>query len=93
MKKELGDPENLDGFEELPEEEQERLRKAWDAGHVAEEDVPPTADKTKVIPGYVYADESERPKKVGHRLYQKSHRLTWKLVDGSGSGQRRRGEA
>lgn len=63
MKKELGDPENLDGFEDLPEEDQERVRKAWDAGHVAEEDISEAADKSKVVPGLVDPDAPEKPKR------------------------------
>lgn len=67
MKKELGEAEELDGFDEIPPEDQERLRKAWEAGHVAEEDVPETADKSKMIPGYVDPDAPEKPKKGGRK--------------------------
>ena len=67
MKAELGEPENLDGFDEIPEEDQERVRKAWEAGHVAEEDIPDTADKSKLLPGYVDPDAPEKPKKGGRK--------------------------
>ena len=34
-----GDFDLLDGFDELPEEDQARVRQALDSGHIAEEDV------------------------------------------------------
>lgn len=37
--------DELDGFEELNEDDQEKIRKAWEEGHVAEEDVPESAKK------------------------------------------------
>ncbi|KAI0027552.1 hypothetical protein K488DRAFT_61207, partial [Vararia minispora EC-137] len=51
MKASLGEVENLDGFENMKPEDQERIRKAWEEGHVAEDDIPETADKTKLIGG------------------------------------------
>ena len=37
---------DLDGFEELREDDQEKLKAAWEAGHVADDDIPPTAKKS-----------------------------------------------
>ena len=54
-KKSFEDVEDLDGFEELNEEDQQKLKTAWEAGHVAEEDIPPTAKKED--------GEEEKPKK------------------------------
>ena len=44
-KKNFEDAADLDGFDELPEEYQERIKKAWEVGHVAEEDIPASARK------------------------------------------------
>ncbi|KAI0070546.1 zf-PARP-domain-containing protein, partial [Panus rudis PR-1116 ss-1] len=38
-------PEDLDGFEELKPEDQEKIRHAWQDGKVAEEDIPESAKK------------------------------------------------
>jgi hypothetical protein len=62
MKNTLGDVEELDGFEELKDEDKDRLRKAWEEGHVATEDVPETADASKILPG-ANADDEEKPKR------------------------------
>lgn len=43
VKKSFESAEDLDGFEELKEEDQEKLKTAWEVGHVAEDDIPPTA--------------------------------------------------
>lgn len=45
IKRTFRDIEDLDGFEELDEEDQEMLRVAWEVGHVAEEDIPSTAKR------------------------------------------------
>ncbi|TFK80952.1 zf-PARP-domain-containing protein [Polyporus arcularius HHB13444] len=44
-KKSLNDADELDGFEDLDDEDQERIKKAWDMGHVPPEDVTETAMK------------------------------------------------
>ncbi|KAI0826411.1 zf-PARP-domain-containing protein [Irpex lacteus] len=43
MKKSFDEADKLDGFGELREEDQDKIRKAWDAGHVADADIPETA--------------------------------------------------
>ncbi|KAF8449007.1 poly polymerase and DNA-ligase Zn-finger region-domain-containing protein [Boletus edulis BED1] len=45
MKAAFSDPEDLDGFEELKEEDQARVRRAWEEGQVADEDIPASARK------------------------------------------------
>ncbi|CAE7154174.1 unnamed protein product, partial [Rhizoctonia solani] len=45
FKNQFDDADGLDGFEELNHEDQERVRKAWAEGHVADEDIPATARK------------------------------------------------
>lgn len=55
MKKSFENAEDLDGFEELNDEDKEKLNTAWEVGHVAEEDIPPSAKKDD--------DEEEKPKK------------------------------
>lgn len=55
VKKNFESAEDLDGFDDLTEEDQQKLNTAWEVGHVAEEDVPPTAKKAD--------GEEEKPKK------------------------------
>lgn len=61
MKAKFSSPDDLDGFEDLKEEDQERVRRAWEEGRVADEDIPPTARKpTDAADG---EDDEEKPKK------------------------------
>ncbi|KAI0634798.1 poly polymerase and DNA-ligase Zn-finger region-domain-containing protein [Trametes polyzona] len=61
MKNAFDEADELDGFEDLKEEDQERVKKAWEEGHVAPEDVPETARKADGEEGE--DDEEEKPKK------------------------------
>lgn len=45
MKAAFEDPADLDGFEELSEVYQEKVRKAYETGHVDDEDIPESARK------------------------------------------------
>ena len=56
MKQQFNEASELDGFDDLKEEDQGRVTKAWEAGHVADEDIPETARKAE-------GDEEEKPKK------------------------------
>ena len=56
MKKSFESAEELDGYEDLKPEDQEKVNKAWEEGHVADEDVPDSAKKPD-------DDEEEKPKK------------------------------
>ncbi|ETW75824.1 hypothetical protein HETIRDRAFT_243903, partial [Heterobasidion irregulare TC 32-1] len=47
MKQQFNEASELDGFDDLKEEDQERVTKAWEAGHVADEDIPETARKAE----------------------------------------------
>ena len=58
VKKGSTDVEDLDGFENLKEEDQEKLKAAWETGHVADEDIPSTARKDAGDD-----EEEEKPKK------------------------------
>lgn len=46
MKAQFENADELDGYDDLKDEDQERIRKAWDDGHVADEDIPETARKS-----------------------------------------------
>lgn len=59
MQAKFSDPEELDGFDDLQEEDQERVRRAWTEGHVADDDIPPTARKSDDAAD----EEEEKPKK------------------------------
>lgn len=61
MKAKFTNPDELDGFEDLKEEDQERVRRAWDQGHVADEDIPPTARKPADAADD--EDDEDKPKK------------------------------
>ncbi|ORY56205.1 p115 like vesicle tethering protein [Leucosporidium creatinivorum] len=52
MKQDFETAEELDGYEDLKEEDQERVAKAFEAGQVADEDIPDSARKAE-------ADEEE----------------------------------
>ena len=56
IKKSFESAEELDGYEDLKPEDQEKVNKAWEEGHVADEDVPDSAKKPD-------DDEEEKPKR------------------------------
>ncbi len=56
VKKNLSDPNELDGFDELKEEDKAKVIQAWQDGHVADEDIPASARKPE-------GEEEEKPKK------------------------------
>ena len=58
MKKSLTDVSELDGYEDLKPEDQAKITKAWEEGHVADEDIPETAKKP-----VGEDDEGEKPKR------------------------------
>lgn len=45
MKEKFDAADDLDGFEDLKEDDQEKIRTAWEAGKVADEDIPESAQK------------------------------------------------
>ena len=45
MKNSFSEAEDLDGFDELQDEDQDRVQKAWEDGRVADEDIPESARK------------------------------------------------
>ena len=45
LKKRHAEASDIDGFEEISEEDQRRVEKAYEEGHVADEDIPDTARK------------------------------------------------
>ena len=51
LRNSIGDPEDLDGVEELNEEDQKRISDAFANGHVAEEDVTPALVEAGKGPG------------------------------------------
>lgn len=60
MKSQFESAHELDGFDELKDEDKERIRKAWADGRVADEDIPETAKKPA---GDEANDSEEKPKK------------------------------
>jgi hypothetical protein len=66
MKKFFPDPTDLDGYEDLKPEDQQKIMTAYEAGHVAEEDIPETAKKHDGEGGDdEEEEEEEKPKKKG----------------------------
>ena len=63
MKESLGEAEELDGFEELNDEDKARITKAWEEGHVDSADVPETQD-----PMIAMTEEEEKELKKQQRL-------------------------
>lgn len=60
MKKTFEDATELDGYEDLRPDDQAKIVKAWQDGHVADEDIPLTARKPVDEEG----EEKEKPKKA-----------------------------
>ena len=58
MRKQFESAADLDGYDDLKPEDQEKVNKAWEEGHVAEEDIPETAKKPEGD------EEEEKPKKT-----------------------------
>lgn len=56
VKAKYGEASEVDGFEDLRPEDQDRIIKALEAGKVAEEDIPDSAKKAE--------DDEEEPKKA-----------------------------
>ncbi|KLO15210.1 zf-PARP-domain-containing protein [Schizopora paradoxa] len=59
MKKSFENAADLDGYDELRQEDQEKIDKAWEDGEVADEDIPESARK----PEKDGDDDEEKPKK------------------------------
>ena len=57
IKEQFPDPSEIDGFDELQDADKERITTAYEAGHVAEEDIPESAQKG------AEDEEEEKPKK------------------------------
>ncbi|KAH9057981.1 hypothetical protein EDB83DRAFT_1042456 [Lactarius deliciosus] len=60
LKKSFTEADELDGFDELQPADQDKIRKAWEDGQVADEDVPETARKAQDDDDV----EKEKPKKA-----------------------------
>ncbi|KAI0765256.1 poly polymerase and DNA-ligase Zn-finger region-domain-containing protein [Fomes fomentarius] len=63
MKNNFNEADELDGFDDLNDEDQKRVEKAWEDGRVAPEDVPETAKKGDGEE----EDEEDKPKKRGKK--------------------------
>lgn len=59
-KRKVDAADELDGFEELEPADQEKVKTAWEEGHVADEDIPESARKHPANEG---DDDDEKPKK------------------------------
>ncbi|KAH8827308.1 hypothetical protein DL96DRAFT_1606239 [Flagelloscypha sp. PMI_526] len=65
MKDGIGEAKEFDGYEELKEVDQQKIEKAFEVGHVADEDIPDSARKP---------EGEEKPKKAGGRKKNRSLR-------------------
>ena len=63
MKKKFEEASELDGYEDLNEDDRAKVTKAWVDGHVAEEDIPESAKKPEAEAGDEDDDDDEKPKK------------------------------
>lgn len=97
MKKSFSNADELDGFEDLQPADQEKVRHAWDDGHVADEDIPETARKPQ---GDDEADEAKPKKKrastkkddAGEEAKPKKARTSKKKADEEGDAADDAGE-
>lgn len=60
MKKSLNESSDLDGYEDLTPEDKLKVDAAWEAGHVADEDIPESARKPAGNDG---EEDEDKPKK------------------------------
>ncbi|KAG6899853.1 hypothetical protein C0993_006197 [Termitomyces sp. T159_Od127] len=60
MKKSFSSSSELDGYDDLRPEDKAKVDAAWEAGHVADEDIPESAKKPA---GQENEDDEEKPKK------------------------------
>ena len=67
MKTQVENASELDGFEDLNPEDQEKITKAWETGKVAPEDIPESAKKPQDEEG-----EGEEKKPKGKRAAKKT---------------------
>lgn len=63
LKKKVSDADDLDGIETLDEEDQEKIRKAWEVGHVDDADIPDSARKP------AEDEASSKKKKAGAKVH------------------------
>ena len=78
MKESLGEAEELDGFEDLNDEDKARVQKAWEEGHVDPEDVPETQDASIAM-----TEEEEKELKKKQRAEKaKAKRAEKKAAEG-----------
>ena len=63
VKKKFEDASELDGFEDLREPDRARVVKAWQEGHVADEDIPESARKPE--------GEEDKPEKAPRKASRK----------------------
>ncbi|KAJ3992258.1 zf-PARP-domain-containing protein [Lentinula boryana] len=63
------DASDVDGFEELRPEDQQKVIKAWEEGKVADEDIPETARKAD---GDEDEDDGEKPKRKARATKKKA---------------------
>jgi hypothetical protein len=62
VKKSIGEAAEIDGYEELNDEDKARVVTAWEEGHVADADIPDTAKKPE-DEGDEEEEVEEKPKK------------------------------
>ncbi|KAF8321988.1 uncharacterized protein EI90DRAFT_2937645 [Cantharellus anzutake] len=70
MKKKHPDPEDIDGYEYLNPTQQAKIRTAWETGHVADEDIPPSARKPEGEGGD--EEEEEEEEETGKKKKKKA---------------------
>jgi hypothetical protein len=63
MKKTFEDASELDGYDDLRPEDQEKVNKAWEEGQVADEDIPESARKEKNNSGSETDEEAKEKAK------------------------------
>ncbi|EPS95078.1 hypothetical protein FOMPIDRAFT_1038644 [Fomitopsis schrenkii] len=67
MKNSFDEADELDGFEDLNDDDQEKIRKAWGEGKVADEDIPDTARKADGEDDEEEEEEKPKAKKGGKK--------------------------
>lgn len=91
LKSSFDTADEIDGFEEITEDDQEKVRKAFEVGHVADEDIPETARKPDPPSGEEEQEDEKPKKKVCDAFRDRSWlQLTLCISSAQARGRRRR---
>ena len=89
MKEIFNEADELDGFEDLKEADQDKIRKAWEEGHVDDADIPESARKPAKDEenGDAEDHEQEEEEEGGSKVKKSKGKKVADVDDGGGKGK------